>query len=259
MISKAKIKFIKSLDSKKARRTEGLFVAEGPKVVADLLQSFRPHIIVCTQQWHDNNLSQISSSDAELIIVSDEELHKVSFLKNPQQVLAVFHMEGRHNNKTSADDSIILALDEVQDPGNLGTIIRIADWFGIERIICSMDCADCYNPKVVQATMGSLARVSLEYTSLDDFLRCVPEGTKIYGTFLDGDDITEHKSTDKAEKSIIIMGNEGNGISKEIERFVNQRILIPNYPKGRATADSLNVAIATAITCYHFRNLTSNI
>lgn len=259
MISKAKIKLIKSLDSKKARRAEGLFVAEGPKVVTDLLQSFRPYIIVCTQQWHDNNLSQISSSDAEIIIVSEEELHKVSFLKNPQQVLAVFQIEGRSINNASIDESIILALDEVQDPGNLGTIIRIADWFGIERIICSMDCADCYNPKVVQATMGSLSRVSIEYTSLKDYLGTVPEGTKIYGTFLDGNDITECKSVNKAEKSIIIMGNEGNGISKEIEQYVNHRILIPNYPKGRATADSLNVAIATAITCYHFRNLSSNI
>ena len=143
-----------------------------------------------------------------------------------------------------------LALDGVQDPGNLGTIIRVADWFGIVRIFCSRDTSDVYNPKVIQATMGSIARVDVVYTDLLDLFSSLPSGYPLYGTFLDGDDIYKRSLT---PNGIIVMGNEGKGISPSVSKYINNRLLIPNFPKGRQTADSLNVAIATAITCYEFR------
>jgi len=247
MISKSKIKFIHSLEYKKHRKAEGLFVAEGPKVVGDLLDTgFKARILVCKKEY----LATINHTAGEIIEVTDEELRKVSFLQHPQDVLGVF--ETAVNRQTSIPDSkaLCIALDGVQDPGNLGTIIRIADWFGIRRIYCSMDTADAFSPKTVQATMGSIARVGITYTDLEQLIDSLPEDTPIYGTLLDGNNIYKEELT---EGGIIVMGNEGNGISGRIRQRINRRLLIPNYPKGQATADSLNVAIATAITCSEFR------
>lgn len=250
MISKAKIKYIHSLELKKNRKAERVFVAEGPKVVADLMEMITPRVIVATEQWLSNFSCSLSSS-TEIITVTDEELRKVSFLQHPQHVLAVFPQPDATNDATiNPNDELILALDGVQDPGNLGTIIRIADWFGITHIVCSMESADVWNPKVVQATMGSIARVRVIYRPLTEFLSNLPADTPVYGTFLDGDDI---HNAELYNRGVVIMGNEGNGISEDVARFVTQRILIPNYPTGRSTADSLNVAIATAITCYELR------
>ena len=184
-----------------------------------------------------------------MIEVTEEELKKVSFLQHPQQVLAVF------KQATSGDYSINtnelnLALDGVQDPGNLGTIIRIADWFGITHIYCSQDTADVYNPKVVQATMGSIARVKVEYGDLLSLVESLPDNVPVYGTLLDGDNIYQQTLENRG---LIVMGNEGKGISPALAKKVNHKLLIPNFPEGRATADSLNVAIATAITCSEFR------
>lgn len=250
MISKAKIKYIHSLEQKKHRKEEGLFVAEGPKVVGDLLQSFKPKIIVTTGR----ELSGYTfDADTEIIKVSDEELKKVSFLQHPQQILAVFPQQEENNALTLSslpEKELILALDGVQDPGNLGTIIRIADWFGIENIICSNNTADIYNPKVIQATMGSIARIKIHYTDLYTYLKGLDSGVPVYGTLLNGKNIYEQSLT---HNGLIIMGNEGKGISPEIAAMVNHQLLIPNYPAGRSTADSLNVAIATAITCSEFR------
>ncbi|MFW5502261.1 MAG: RNA methyltransferase [Segatella copri] len=230
MISKNKIKYIRSLELKKNRNKEGKFVAEGHKVVDDLLVLQPADLIVATGEWLKG---KHFPAQTEVIEVTEEELKKVSFLQHPQQVLAVF------KQATSGDYSINtnelnLALDGVQDPGNLGTIIRIADWFGITHIYCSQDTADVYNPKVVQATMGSTARVK------------VP----VYGTLLDGDNIYQQTLENRG---LIVMGNEGKGISPALAKKVNHKLLIPNFPEGRATADSLNVAIATAITCSEFR------
>lgn len=180
----------------------------------------------------------------------------MSFLQHPQQVLAVFKQVGRERPTSTTgfsevDTSILnLALDGVQDPGNLGTIIRIADWFGIEHIYCSLDTADVYNPKVVQATMGSIARIKVEYGNLQALMESLSLETPIYGTLLDGENIYQQKLENRG---FIIMGNEGKGISPALTKLVNHRLLIPNFPEGRATADSLNVAIATAITCAEFR------
>ena len=188
-------------------------------------------------------------AQTEVVEVTEEELKKVSFLQHPQQVLAVF------KQATSGDYSINtnelnLALDGVQDPGNLGTIIRIADWFGITHIYCSQDTADVYNPKVVQATMGSIARVKVEYGDLLGLVESLPDDVPVYGTLLDGDNIYQQTLENRG---LIVMGNEGKGISPALAKKVNHKLLIPNFPEGRATADSLNVAIATAITCSEFR------
>ena len=250
MISKNKIKYIRSLELKKNRNKEGKFVSEGFKVVDDLLALQPADLIVATQEWlHGKHFA----AQTEVVEVTEEELKKVSFLQHPQQVLAVF------KQATSGDYSINtnelnLALDGVQDPGNLGTIIRIADWFGITHIYCSQDTADVYNPKVVQATMGSIARVKVEYGNLLALVESLPADVPVYGTLLDGDNIYQQPLENRG---LIVMGNEGKGISPALAKKVNRRLLIPNFPEGRATADSLNVAIATAITCSEFRRTKS--
>jgi len=236
MISKNKIKTIRQLEMKKFRRREGCFVAEGPKVVGDLIRyGFRPcQIFSTTQEW----------ADAQL--VTEDELRKLSFLQHPQQVLAVFPLPV-HDDVVPTPSSLCLALDGIQDPGNLGTIIRLADWFGIDTIYCSEDTADAWSPKVVQATMGSIARVKVVYTNLVAMLRSTT--LPVYGTLLDGTDIYHEELS---EDGIIVMGNEGNGISQEVRELVTRRLLIPSFRQGD-TAESLNVAIATAITCSEFR------
>lgn len=247
MISKNQIKYIHSLETKKGRNKENAFVAEGPKVVADLMAFMQPQMIVATEEWYRANPTVSNGNGC--FVVTEDELRKVSFLQHPQQVLAVFPIKDKQK-EAIVEKKLYLALDGVQDPGNLGTIIRIADWFGITRIFCSRDTADVYNPKVIQATMGSVARVDVVYVDLAELFGSLPEGYPVYGTFLDGEDIYKKPLT---SHGIIVMGNEGKGISPAIGELVNNRLLIPNFPKGRDTADSLNVAIATAITCSEFR------
>lgn len=250
MISKNKIKYIRSLEQKKNRNKEGKFVAEGFKVVDDLLALQPADLIVATQEWlHGKHLAD----QTEVIEVTEEELKKVSFLQHPQQVLAVFR-QAQDGDFSINTQELSLALDGVQDPGNLGTIIRIADWFGITHIYCSQDTADVYNPKVVQATMGSIARVKVEYGNLLALVESLPADVPVYGTLLDGDNIYQQQLENRG---LIVMGNEGKGISPALAKKVNHRLLIPNFPEGRATADSLNVAIATAITCSEFRRTKS--
>lgn len=259
-ISKSKIKQIHSLDSKKGRRESGLFIAEGPKVVGDLLELMPAKLIIATADWLKVNNNRINGT--EIIEVSDEELKKASLLQHPQKVLALFptpnNTDGNEkqlvtlltDNDEDNKQKLTIALDGVQDPGNLGTIIRIADWFGISDIVCSHDTVDAFSPKVVQATMGSIARVHIHYADLESLIKALPDGFPVYGTLLDGCDLYDKTLS---VGGIIVMGNEGKGISQPVKALVNQRLLIPNYPKGRKTADSLNVAIATAITCAEFR------
>lgn len=237
MLSKNQIKFVRALELKKNRKREGLFVAEGPKVVGDLLRAgFIPHSVFSTTE----------RSDAQFI--TEEELRKLSFLQHPQETLAVFHIPESNPHLSPLSSRLSLALDGVQDPGNVGTIIRIADWFGINTIYCSMDTADVYNPKVVQATMGSLAHVHIIYCDLVELLSHAD--CPVYGTLLDGQNIYEQKLSGNG---IIVMGNEGNGISEAVRPLITQRLLIPNFHKNSETAESLNVAIATAITCSEFK------
>ena len=238
MISKNKIKLIHSLETKKGREKVGLFVAEGSKVVNDLL--------------HEGFV-------ADEILEDIEDIKKVSFLQHPQPVLGVFKMPEEDSKVTNdylslfnkyIDNQLVLSLDGVQDPGNLGTIIRIADWFGIENIFCSHETADCWNPKVVQATMGSIARVKLHYLNLNELIDHLPVDYPIYATLLDGNNIY---SQELSHHGMIVMGNEGNGISSQLRTKINRKLLIPNYPPERETAESLNVAIATSIVCAEFR------
>ena len=248
MISKNQLKYIRQLEQKKYRRREGVFVAEGTKVVGDLLQRYRPEAVFATADWQ-------APTGITPQLVTDDELRRISFLQHPQQVLALFPLPVNSKPSTvnckpsTVNSDLSLALDGVQDPGNLGTIIRIADWFGISTIICSEDTVDAWNPKVVQATMGSIARVNIIYLNLPDFLDTLPADFPVYGTFLDGDNIYTQELT---PNGLIIMGNEGNGISEAVRSKVNRRLLIPDFHQG-PTADSLNVAIATAITCSEFR------
>jgi len=249
MLSKAKLKYIRSLELKKNRRAEAAFVAEGPKVVGDMLPAFPCRLLVATEELH----ASLNKAEAtEKVTVTLEELTRASFLKAPQEVLAVFAMGSEEECPSSVvEQELCLALDDVQDPGNLGTIIRLADWFGIRHIFCSPATADAYNPKVVQATMGALARVKVHYSPLVPLLEELKgRNVPLYGTFLDGENLYE-KSL--APHGLLIMGNEGNGISPEVASYVSERLFIPNYPVGVETSESLNVATATAIICAEFR------
>ena len=241
MLTKNQLKLVRSLELKKNRKKEGLFVAEGPKVVGDLLAAgFEPHLLFATEEW-------AAPASLSPILVTPDELRKLSFLQHPQEVLAVFEIP-QNFQFSILNSQLALALDSVQDPGNLGTIIRIADWFGISTIYCSEDTADAYNPKVVQATMGSLAHINIVYCDLVALLQ--QYDGPIYGTLLDGNDIYQQELS---QEGIIVMGNEGNGISQRVRPLITHKLLIPNFNKNSETAESLNVAIATAITCSEFR------
>ncbi|QIK61067.1 RNA methyltransferase [Dysgonomonas sp. HDW5A] len=248
-LSKNKIKYIQSLKDKKSREEHRTFVVEGDKMVSELIGFVKCQLLIATpdfvqtNQIHDNNIE-------EIVEVSKLELSKASFLKNPQQALGVFYQPHYILETNQLRNQLILALDCIQDPGNLGTIIRLADWYGIENIICSMDTVDVYNPKVVQATMGALARVKVHYVDLYECLRNMQEVLPLYGTFLDGKNMYQQELS---ETGIIVMGNEGNGISPKIETLITNKLFIPNYPPQRETSESLNVAIATAIICTEFR------
>lgn len=245
-LSKNKIRLIASLAKKKERDASNLFLAEGNKLVHDLLPAFHCRTLICTESF----LTECPAPQADEIIVTEkEEIKKASLLQSPQSALAIFDQPSSQMDPTKMKQQLILALDTIQDPGNLGTIIRVADWFGIENIICSLDTADVYNPKVVQATMGAIARVKVHYLDLEKYLTENKE-TPIYGTFLDGQDIYKQELS---ANGIIVMGNEGNGISESIGKLINRRLFIPNYPQGRGTSESLNVAMATGIVCAEFR------
>lgn len=245
-LSKNKIKYIRSLEQKKIRKEEKVFLAEGPKLVGDLLGHFHCRFLAATSSWLSEHASVPADEVAE---VTPDELSRASLLKTPQQVLAVFEQPEYTLDTAVFQNSLCLALDDVQDPGNLGTIIRLADWFGIEHILCSPNTVDVYNPKTVQATMGGIARVKVHYAPLPSLIRSLGE-VPVYGTFLDGKNMYEQPLS---HNGLIVMGNEGNGIGKEVERLINRKLYIPNYPQNRETSESLNVAIATAVVCAEFR------
>ncbi len=248
MISKSLLKQIKSLEQRKFRKESALFVAEGGKTVQDLIDTgIEVKNIIATDEWLKTHKL---NTTAEITVVNDDDMKKASFLRTPQGVLAIFKQPSHEIDYTLPERELCLALDNVQDPGNMGTIIRIADWFGIENIYCSNGSVDIYNPKTVQATMGAIGRVKIHYTNLPELIERLKEKTPVYGTFLDGEDIYSSKLNDRG---IIVMGNEGNGISDECGRLIKERLLIPNYPKERSTSESLNVSVATAIVCSEFR------
>jgi TrmH family RNA methyltransferase len=246
MLSRAKIKQVRSLKMKKFRDEEQLFVAEGNKLVADMMPAFECEWMIAKTSWM---ATQGDIPAKELLLADEDDILKISSLKTPQDVLAVFKIPSYALEDVDPVHQLVLALDGIQDPGNLGTVIRLADWFGIEHIVCSPDTADAFGPKAVQATMGALARVKVHYTKLESFLEkhnAVPR----YGAFLEGENIYEKTLS---PTGILVMGNEGNGIRPSVEALVNERLYIPNYPETRESSESLNVAVATAVLCAEFR------
>lgn len=242
MITKNQVKYIQSLGQKKSRDEENRFIAEGPKLVSELLMAGNCRIVqlYALKEWIDEH--ENASAHSEVIEVSLSELEKISQLITPNQVLAVIE-KIQWKNAPEIKGSISLALDIIQDPGNMGTIIRLADWFGIKNIFCSTDCVDVYNPKVVQASMGSISRVRVEYT---DILSLLEENkvVRIYAAVLNGKDITK---MEKINEGIIVIGNESRGINEGILKLANVQITIP----GKGKAESLNAGVATGIILSH--------
>jgi len=240
LISKSQIKLIRSLQQKKYRSKLKLFVAEGPKVINELLTAkFKLHSLYVTVE---DLFTEVNSE-----IISDEEISKISFLKNANNSVAVFTIP---EQKKPKKEGITLLLDSIRDPGNLGTIIRLSDWFNVSNIICSLDSVDCFNPKVIQATMGSISRVSISYCDLTEYLSL--NDLPVYAGTMDGKNIYKEKLP---ENAIVILGNESNGISDTLLNFTTHKIGIPRFGNNHQT-ESLNVAVATAILFSEFKRFT---
>lgn len=238
MVSKNQIKLITSLQQKKYRKLHNLFIAEGKKVIQELIDAkfSLEHLFVTKENLFDKKHNPV--------LISDNDLKKISALTTANDCLAVFKIkEINANNEVGLE----VALDNIKDPGNMGTIIRLCDWFGISKIVCTEETVDIYNPKVVQATMGSLARVEVFYTDLPNYLKKAK--VEIFGTFMEGSTIYKQELPNEG---IIVMGNEANGISNEIESLVTQKISIPRFGNLQQT-ESLNVATATAIILSEFK------
>jgi TrmH family RNA methyltransferase len=238
---------------KKYRDREGLFVAEGDKLVTELLEVFECECLIAEPSWkalHGGN-RKLSN---EYVEAEDGDLSAVSLLSTPQPVLGVFRTPGYEMEKADPEEQLVLGLDGIQDPGNLGTIVRAADWFGVRHIICSLDTADIFSPKAVQSSMGSITRVQTHYTDLVEYLSKVK--SRRYGTFKTGKNIYGHPL---AEHGIIVMGNEGRGIRPATRDQIDEHLSIPSYPSyPPAAIDSLNVGIATALVCAEFRRRQQN-
>ncbi len=244
MVSKNTIKRITSLGQKKYRNRDGIFVAEGIKVITELLESTFTLKELYTED--DSAFAKALSQEkkSKVFTTSKVELKRLSFLKTAQKAVAVFEIPVQPKINR---DGLTLLLDDVRDPGNLGTIIRLCDWFGVKQLICSPQTVDCYNPKVVQATMGSLTRVHIIYTDLENYLK--EEKRTVYGTFMDGENI--YRSSLQKE-GVIVMGNEASGISSSVGSYVTNQIAIPRFGVQQLT-ESLNVATATAICLSEFK------
>lgn len=262
-ITKAQVKLVRSLQLKKNRDEQALFVAEGEKCVSELMKSFEPVLLIACESLPLRMLPA-APDGLSWLTASEVQIEQMSSLRTPQGVLAVFRQPT--DVAVLSPSTLTLVLDGVQDPGNLGTIIRTADWFGVRHIICSIDTADCFNPKVVQATMGALARVKVQYCSLTDWLAGLPKElcVPVYGTLLDGDNLysvlhsTGRPKSQRTEATVIVMGNEGNGISHDVRRYVTHPVRIPSFPPDAETSESLNVAIATAVVLAEFRRPSSD-
>ena len=239
MVSKNQIKLITSLQQKKYRQINQLFIAEGAKVIQELLQSnfVLEHLFVT-----ENIFESIITS--KKTIISESDLKKITCLTTPNNCLALFKIPA---NKAIINKGLIVALDDIRDPGNLGTIIRLCDWYGIEQLICSEQTVDVYNPKVVQATMGSISRVTISYLNVENYIK--ETNLQVFGTFMDGKNVYKENLP---QEGILVLGNEANGISKNIENLISNKLAIPRFGNLQQT-ESLNVATATAIFLSEFR------
>lgn len=248
-MTKAEISFVRSLSTRQERLRAGLFVCEGVKLVSEALASGLDVKRVYMTASAPSDISGSAAGMAET--VSEKEMERISQLKTPSPVLALVGVPLWDITSADPSSGLVLALDDVQDPGNMGTIVRIADWFGITDIICSEATVDCFNPKVVQATMGAVMRVRVHYTALADYLsQSAAGGVPVYGTFLDGSDIYASELTGNG---IVVMGNEGQGIGKNAAETVTHRLRIPSFAAPGVSSESLNVAVATAVVCSEFR------
>ena len=237
MLSKSQIKLIASLKQKKQRQQLGFFVVEGVKTKKKLLQSqFVLHQLYTTETFNIDARNEV--------LISEADLKRISFLITPNKALAIFKIP---EEKAVETHGLIVALDAVRDPGNLGTIIRLCDWFVVKKLVCSNETVDCFNPKVIQATMGSITRVTISYVDLGDFLKSTK--LPVFGAFMEGENVYRSKLP---EQGILVMGNEANGVSKEVEAIITNKISIPRFGDLQAT-ESLNVATATAILLSEFR------
>lgn len=250
MLSKNKIKLINKLKTKKGREETGLFIVEGEKMIAELLMSnFDVDFIAGFPEWFEKNSFLIKKS-TEVFDVDEITLKKASSLSTPNKVIAVARIKEYDVNYRELEEELSLVLDTIQDPGNLGTIIRTSNWFGIKTVICSTNSADVYNPKVIQATMGAIFRVKILYSDLVKLFQRFDPEFPIFGTFLEGENINSHNLS---KKGFIVFGNESKGISKPVRKFINHKITIPSYPKNQKTMESLNITSAAAIVCSEFR------
>lgn len=256
MLSKSKIKLINSLKRKKYRQINRLFTAEGSKLVLELLNSdFRVKMLVALKSYIESVQAEsarqgegLLKNAAEVIAVSDNELKKVSSLTAPQKVLAVAEIPDRKIDNAEIKNGLSLALDDIRDPGNLGSIIRTADWFGIRNVFCSQTCVDVYNPKVIQSTMGAITRIKVHYTELAQLLDkwSTKSNYEIYGSFLKGENIYGASLTNRG---MLVLGNESRGISASLKPYISRSLYIPH----RGRTESLNVAAAAAVICSEFR------
>ncbi|MGB0896150.1 MAG: TrmH family RNA methyltransferase [Flavobacteriaceae bacterium] len=243
MLSKSRITLITSLKQKKYRTQHGLFVVEGIKTINEFLNSSYELEHLYTLSGFEN-----LSSDKQTLI-TESQLRRISFFKNTNSALALFKIEP---SKAIDESKLIVALDNVRDPGNLGTIIRLCDWFGVTDLVCNLGTVDCYNSKVVQATMGSLTRVNVTYVNLKDYLINQID-VPVYGTFMNGENL--YTSSITPNKGVLVLGNEANGISNEIEALVSRKLTIPKFGETQQT-ESLNVAMATSILLSEFKRQT---
>lgn len=247
-ISKSKISLINSLSIGKYRKVHNLFVAEGEKIVTEILKSnLRIKYLICNKNYQIPDLPQ----HIEIFSADDNTMKKISNLKTQSQIIAVVETLKYELDYSNLLNGLTLCLDDIQDPGNLGTIIRICDWFGIENIICSENSVDLFNPKVIQATMGAFLRVKAFYKNLTEFIPEYKKNTKnvCFGTFLKGKDIYQENL---AKQALIVLGNEGKGISKSLEKFIDSKLFIPSFSKNEQHSESLNISMAAAITCSEF-------
>lgn len=246
MITKSQIQFIRSLSQRGVRESEGLFIAEGDKLIEEIASSqLRIH------QTYTTNESFAISTGCDVEHIPPSAMERISQLKSANTSLAIVEMPQHSLDIERVSSSLSIALDRVQNPGNLGTIIRIADWFGVRDILASHSTVDCFNPKVVQASMGAITRVRVHYCNLEDtLLQLNKRGVPIYGTYLEGESIYSAKLS---QRGVIVMGSEGSGISPEVGATVSRKLLIPPYPEDSQSGESLNVAVATAIVCSMFR------
>lgn len=250
-LTKNTIKLIKSLEHKKHREMEQLFVAEGSKIVLDFLKSELKLVHLCAYpEWIKEHQNSIKDIENQTIEIHESEMKKISHLHTPSPVLATFRINAKQKLNFGALSSILF-LDGIQDPGNLGTLIRTADWFGIKNIVCTNNSVDCYNPKVVQSTMGSLARVHISYSEIDEFFKIVPADFSIVGSYMEGTPIGNFSFP---SKTILVIGSEGKGISSDTASYVTHKISIPQYSESseKSAIESLNASIAGAILCYEY-------